>query len=113
MSRFKSKAGRLKRQLEQLRQTFDRTVKGVAERQRAVDNADRAITFLTKLSPHVVRAARALSSESCVCMCVCRYITHVYVVDAVHGYVCMCVCVCACVCVCVWMFVYMHVHACM
>ena len=63
MSQFKAKARRMKRQLEHLREVFDGTVKGVAERQQAVDNADRAISFLTKLSPHVVAAARALSSE--------------------------------------------------
>eukprot|EP00731_Ephydatia_muelleri_P020881 Em0013g608a len=64
MSQFKAKARRMRRQMECLREVFDKEVKGkVGERQQAVDNADRAITFLTKLSPHVVGAARALSNE--------------------------------------------------
>ena len=64
MSQFKAKARRMRRQMECLREVFDKEVKGkVGERQQAVDNADRAITFLTKLSPHVVGAARALSSK--------------------------------------------------
>lgn len=64
MSQFKAKARRMRRQMELLREIFNKEVKGkVGERQQAVDNSDRAISFLIKLSPRVVGAARALSSK--------------------------------------------------
>ena len=63
LTKFETKASFIREQLGVVNTLYNEATDGLTEREQAVENAAATITFLKKLTPHAVGAARSLASK--------------------------------------------------